>query len=374
MGSEPDPGQYVDALIEVIEECRRVLAPHGSLCLELGDTYAGAQPTVLGKFSEEWAAKYAKRSTVRAEGLIGNHNRTGDAWPLPKSLALIPETVRFTLAYGTNPHTGRTTQPWRIRNVIRWVRPNPPVGALGDKFRPATSEMLVACTSAKRFFDLDAVREPLAESTQGRMQNKGYDITLQRSRSNSDKRKTTGFAPMAGAPPLDWWNIPTHPYKGAHYATFPPDLIIKPIKAMCPERVCVECGEPSRRIVGDPEYVPSASYRGGHMNLSESARVAPGANQFVDNGGKASVIRQAPTLGWSDCGCTNPGGDNWRPGVVLDPFAGTGTVLQVATGHSRNAIGIDLDERNAELALERVGPLMLNIIDTRDKEGAVGFA
>ena len=68
-----------------------------------------------------------------------------DGWPADKSLALIPETFRFALAYGFNPHTGRTTTPWRIRNVIRWVRPNPPVGALGDKFRPATSEMVVFC-------------------------------------------------------------------------------------------------------------------------------------------------------------------------------------------------------------------------------------
>ena len=45
----------------------------------------------------------------------------------------------------------------------------------------------------------------------------------------------------------------------------------------------------------------------------------------------------------------------WRPGVVLDPFAGSGTVLAVATGHGRDAIGIDLDERNAHLAQERVG-------------------
>ena len=69
----------------------------------------------------------------------------GNGWPADKSLTLIPETFRFALAYGFNPHTGRTTTPWRIRNVIRWVRPNPPVGALGDKFRPATSEMVVFC-------------------------------------------------------------------------------------------------------------------------------------------------------------------------------------------------------------------------------------
>jgi DNA modification methylase len=62
------------------------------------------------------------------------------------------------------------------------------------------------------------------------------------------------------------------------------------------------------------------------------------------------------TLGWSDCGH-----DDWRPGCVLDPFAGSGTTLAVATGHGRDAIGIDLDERNAELALDRVGPMFLTV-------------
>jgi DNA modification methylase len=64
------------------------------------------------------------------------------------------------------------------------------------------------------------------------------------------------------------------------------------------------------------------------------------------------------TLGWSDCGH-----DNYRPGLVLDPFAGTGTTLAVAHGHGRDAIGIDIDERSADLARDRVGPLFLDIIN-----------
>ncbi len=52
--------------------------------------------------------------------------------------------------------------------------------------------------------------------------------------------------------------------------------------------------------------------------------------------------------------------DHWRSGVVLDPFAGSGTTLMVATGHGRDAIGIDIDERNAELARDRVGPMFFS--------------
>jgi DNA modification methylase len=56
------------------------------------------------------------------------------------------------------------------------------------------------------------------------------------------------------------------------------------------------------------------------------------------------------TLGWTDCGH-----DDYRRGVTLDPFAGSGTTLKVAEGLGRDSIGIDLDGRNAELAAERVG-------------------
>jgi len=56
------------------------------------------------------------------------------------------------------------------------------------------------------------------------------------------------------------------------------------------------------------------------------------------------------TVGWTDCGR-----DSWRAGVVLDPFAGSGTTLMVALGHGRDSIGIDIDSRNADLARERVG-------------------
>jgi DNA modification methylase len=66
-------------------------------------------------------------------------------------------------------------------------------------------------------------------------------------------------------------------------------------------------------------------------------------------------VRQTETLGWTDCGH-----NTWRTGTVLDPFGGSGTTLAVATGHSRNAIGIDLDVRNAELACDRIGPMFFH--------------
>ncbi|HEX8580819.1 MAG TPA: DNA methyltransferase [Acidimicrobiales bacterium] len=363
MGSETTPGAFIDALLDVVEECRRVVAPHGSICVELGDTYSGK-----GGAGGEWSDSPATTKARVKGGSTGGPPRrnTDTGWPMQKSLSMIPELFRISLAYGINPLTMRETPRWRIRNVVRWVRPNPPVGALGDKFRPGTSEMVVACVSGKRYFDLDAVRGPLTDRAEAERAAGGV-VTGESYRADPagkgyGTRKRLP-APGGGAPPLDWWKIPTAPYKGAHYATFPPALCDRPILAMCPLRVCTTCGEPSRRIVerGALEATESARIRQwdrgkNHDNDAASGGMAAGlkAGGFIPN-----HVRPATTVGWSDCGH-----DTWRPGVVLDPFAGSGTALLVATGHGRDAIGIDLDERNVELAIARIG-LFLTVEDAR---------
>jgi site-specific DNA-methyltransferase (adenine-specific) len=406
MGSEPTPGEFIDALLDVVEEADRVLAPHGSLVLELGDTYAGSgggggdylpggmregqqQFSGSGASMREsnaahWRQKNAWNSSdEKAYGLgtaprparvrrqMGNGrdwpqspgaNWKGerDGWPLDKSLCLIPELLRFALAYGFNPLTGRQTPRWRVRNVVRWCRPNPPVGALADKFRPGTSEMVVACKSRSRYFDLDAVRTPLTEPGAVKRHSTGQHNPGLGWQSNSAEIRQN----EAGAPPLDWWEpneeevvlweewrdqfgeqlwvIPTKGYPGSHYATWPPALCVRPILAMCPERVCTECGEPSRRLTSI-EHQPNRTTNGPQ---SLDRRHAQGGSP----GFPVRAERVVQDLGWTDCGH-----DAWRPGVVLDPFAGTGTTGLVATGHGRSAVLIDLDERNLHLARERIG-------------------
>ena len=667
-----------------------MLAPHGSLCFELGDTYSGS-----GGAGGDYAAGGLRDGAPAFDGsaktrrtILAPTNRPGPegrdripGWPLDKSLTLIPESFRWALAYGRNPFNGRTTDPWRVRNVVRWHRPNPPVGALGDKFRPATSDVVVACKSRTRYFDLDAVRGPGSANTHTRL--------AQRDREGTGSRRNNGkaAAPERGgnfdtlaiqdsdgtAPPLDTWVIPTAPYKGSHYAcvddqtealtpdgwkrhdqlsdgdriaaydhdrgvitwqaatfhrypyngdlvviekretsqrltpnhrvlcqsqsgtvgvrradelvssnrvpvaapfevdgsggpgvdraallgwyvtegserarkvhiyqsesanpkhvnrirdlldavradylearwrvrqssisgresievkwsidgelarwlrseapsktlsasvlgwsddesgalldalidgdghtrpsgrrqfiqkdratidtvqalccrlglrstisqrkagdysltigertwlslrgangasdpirtehyegtvwcpsvpstfwlarrngrpfitgnTFPPDLVVKPIASMCPERVCTICGEPSRRVTGEPEYVDSHSVERGDAQTIEKRQWKDGElNRQGAVGANNGAHKIVTTLGWTECDCFDTDGTKWRRGVVLDPFAGSGTTLAVATGHGRDAIGIDIDRRNVALALDRVG-------------------
>ena len=211
IGSEPTPGAYIDSLLDVVEACARVLAPHGTICLELGDTYA---------------------DTFKGGG------PGGAGWPLDKSLCLIPELFRIALVYGQNPLTGRQTDRWRARNVIRWCRPNPPVGALGDKFRPATTDMVIICRHRSRYFDLDAVRHPADEANKrpSVLRREGIPGRVDQVMNPLGDDGQRIISNPAGAPPLDWWNIPTQPYPGAHYATWPQQLCVTPIAAMCPHR------------------------------------------------------------------------------------------------------------------------------------------
>ena len=375
IGAEPDPATFLDTLLALTAEWRRVLAPHGSICVELGDTYAGSggaggdyadgglrdgQQAFSGSASMGRVGRVGKdRHPDGFSGRSSHGAGGGSGWPLPKSLCGIPHLYHLSLAYGRNLLTGEESPAgrWRVRNVVAWCRPNPPVGALGDKFRPATSYMTIATPYGKRYFDLDAVRtEPTTPDTRAEVR---YPRQMQGrvgvGGDTANGPSASGNNP-AGAPPLDYWVIPTAPYSGSHYAVYPPALCERPIKSMVPAKVCTVCGAPSERIV-ESEGV-GKSGRG-----LQTAKSLGGGRADGSAGWERTTTT---TIGWSECECPDDG-SKWRNGVVLDPFAGSGTTLMVATGHGRDAIGIDIDERNAELALDRVGPLMLTVEHLADE-------
>lgn len=335
IGSEATPGEFLDVLLDIVVECRRVLAPHGSLVFELGDTYSGSGGAG-GDYNEgglrdgqaafDGSAARAKRSGDEPRALRERTNRPGSGWPLAKCLTLIPQSFAWALAYGRNPWTGREIEPWRVRNVRPWLRTNPPVGALGGKWRPGSSYSTVACIAVRNYFDEQAIRE------------------------DSDL--------------VDWFVDNGGGYDGAHFAVFPPTVPLRFVRALTPPNVCRTCGAPSTRIVERSErserserYAAAREAIGDFNQRGREGNGVSGSRSVLNAAAGADITgAEYETIGWSDCGH-----DNARPGCVLDPFAGTGTTLMVATGHGRDAIGIDLDERNAELALQRVGPLLLGV-------------
>lgn len=390
IGSEATPADFLDTLLHLTAEFGRVLAPHGSLAIELGDTYSGSGGAG-GDYNEggmregqgpfDGSARQARRLHPDEDGRHRNsdpdrkerrYNRNengGPGWPLAKSLTGTPTLYAWSLAYGRNLLTGQPSPAgrWRIRNVIPWTRPNPPVGMLGDKFRPATSYVTVATRAADRWFDLDAVRTAYKFPNQIRAALGNFKDADNKD-SNRGALGEFNARNSAGAPPLDWylddqwtdqpepwgvddgmWKINTEGFAGSHYATWPRELVRRLVLSMCPREVCRECGKARRRIV-DAQRVAPADDRQRRVKASEfrlnSHDLPPHIGWEFNR----------TTLGWSDCGH-----NNYRPGVVLDPFVGSGTTLVTAVRCGRDAIGIDLDESNVELAKQRMKTLPLEV-------------
>jgi hypothetical protein len=376
IGSEPDPATFLDTLLALTAEWGRVLAPWGSIAIELGDTFAGSNTKPAGlvgslasgetrreeasthKYAGEWA------NPGYGDGFKGG-NPGGDGWPRPKCLALVPQLYAASLAYGRNLLTGEPSPAgqWLVRNMIVWHRPNPAVGALGDKFRPSTSYITVATRSPKRWFDLTAVRTAYAEST---IRSDGGTPSTEKFATRTDG---IGFTPKtnamthAGAPPLDaWfdehdtWTMTTQPSSLAHYAMWPAKLAERLVLSMCPAEVCGTCGEPRRRVER-MDYIKlqatnNQTERVGHVGVNGA-----GADPTFKHGRANS---SPVTLGWTDCGH-----DNYRPGVVLDPFGGTGTTNAVAELHGRDSIWVDIDERNRALVPQRMAEVSRSLFGTK---------
>jgi DNA modification methylase len=136
MGSEATPAEFIDGLLALTAEFRRVLAPHGSIAVELGDTFSGS-----GGAGGDWIEGSGQRVYKRGNVVPDPNDmpqRKGAGWPKPKSLCLTPYAYPMALAYGHNPITGQPSPAgqWMVRNMIAWARPNPPVGDLADKVRP----------------------------------------------------------------------------------------------------------------------------------------------------------------------------------------------------------------------------------------------
>ena len=333
VGIEHNPEEFIGTLLRWAAECRRVLAEHGSLVVELGDTYANS-PGAGGDYQP--GGKRDGQPRYKGSGSISRAGYPG--WPQAKSLSMVPELFRVGLVYGIHPLTGEPSPAgeWRVRNVVRWCRPNPGVGRLGDRFRAATSDLVVACMSGNRWYD----SEPVRNQTEG--------------------------------PPFDWVLLSGARYGGAHYAVMPMELAGLFVQSMCPPKVCLICGEPSRHVVETERLVdgkPTDQYwtKGrAHSPAVETAGVTSMRSE-----GQGWFGRRVLSESWTECECIHPDGlDKWRPGVVLDPFAGTGTTLASALGHGRDAIGIDIDQRNVALAEERIGRLWLEIDEGKEKAPA----
>lgn len=214
IGLEETPEAYVARLVEVFREVRRVLRDDGTLWLNLGDSYASG-----GRKTRDGDKKLPQRvsATRPQDGLK------------PKDLIGIPWRVAFALQ----------ADGWYLRQEIIWAKPNPMPESVTDRCTKSHEQIFLLSKSPRYYFDSEAIKEPAVTTEAFRFTDGGVD------KQRGHSRRHAGFngryaekIAAEGVPTLrnrrSVWTVTTKPFKGAHFATFPPDLIEPCVLAGCP--------------------------------------------------------------------------------------------------------------------------------------------
>jgi DNA modification methylase len=337
----------VEHLAGVFDEVRRVLRPDGTLWLNLGDTYATHPSGLTGE--KRWkASTLSSRDHTGAEQAGWIDKRAPGL--KPKDLVGIPWRVAFELQ----------RRGWWLRSDCVWAKPNPMPEAVRDRPTRAHDSVFLLTKSSRYFYDAYAVREPLQESTLQRLRHHLPNPTDNRtSRSKHPEGDFRRFPMLRNTSPSGrnlrtvWW-IPTQPYRGAHFATFPEKLPELCITAGTSEHgACVECGTPWTREV---RAIGGAI---GRAQKLEAALVS-GRAPVADAPGWHDGSYRRVDMGFRKrCSCATT---DTVPCLVLDPFAGSGTVLAVARRRGRRSIGIELNPDYVTLARRRSDGEVLGVV------------
>ena len=236
-----------------------------------------------------------------------NHARLGAP---PTSLLLAPERLARALV----------ADGWILRNKVAWAKTNPLPSPVANRLTNTWEPVFHLTRQRDAFYDLDAIRvalksKPVRGSERVTPARVLGELAGTRSGLQRLAREGRKGHPL-GKNPGDVWQLPTGRRRGTHFATFPDALVRRPILATVPRHVCTSCGSPwrrSRRAVRFLEGVP------------QTRPLVP-------------------------CGCNAP----TRPGLVLDPFVGSGTTCKVAAELGRDWLGIELSGEFAEQARARI--------------------
>jgi DNA modification methylase len=319
---------YICRLTAVFSEVKRVLRKDGLLWVNIGDSYNGS-----GK--KEKQVNSPKQMTNRgAQQQAGTSiSRLAD-----KNLLGIP--WRFALSLQADG--------WILRQDIIWSKGNSMPESVEDRCTKSHEYLFLFAKSANYYFDVEAIKEK-ATST---------DNSL-RDRDNTKLNNTPGRERMNGLTTNHYtarnkrsvWNINCEANSEFHYASFPRKLVRVPILASTSEKgCCPSCGKGWKRISDH------ATFYEGSMVGSDPQRKY--GNREYGRGPKNNLGASiASTLGWEvGCKC-GVGEEDLVPSVVLDCFAGTGTVGVVALDYGRHFWGIDLNCDYLEMSERRTAPM-----------------
>ena len=237
LGLENTPEQYVQKMVEVFREVRRVLKDDGTLWLNLGDSYSNQ------KSGDTYSGFNARYSGTGLDGgkqaqTFANYDKSHkiEFGIRSKNLLGIPWRVAFALQ----------ADGWYLRQDIIWHKPNPMPESVTDRCTKSHEYIFLLSKSSKYYFDNESIKEPLSVSSISRLKQ---NIELQNGsdRANGQQKKNGNLKAVGDIQSekrnkRSVWTVTTKPYKGAHFAVFP-DTLITP---------CILAGSNYNDIVLDP--------------------------------------------------------------------------------------------------------------------------
>ncbi len=335
LGIEATPEAYVAKIVDVFREVRRVLRDDGTLWLNLGDSYAHSQP---GRNRNGTGGQIVRPYGDSSLGRVQDGDATKKHGLKNKDLVGIPWRVAFALQ----------ADGWYLRQDIIWHKPNPMPESTTDRCTKAHEYIFLMTKSAQYFYDAEAIKEKSSSFAEGiktkiKFGGEKYgdlEDKLFRTKSGNE------YISAGTRNKRSVWTITTKPFKEAHFATFPPDLIEPCVLAGTSEiGACTQCKTPYERILEKGD-IPERSTRDNTLG------VIPGRDKTTRLNSVEMKVIPSKTIGWKQmCNCNS---DTVEPCIVLDPFNGAGTTGVVAVQHNRSYIGIELNPDYLEMANKRI--------------------
>jgi DNA modification methylase len=324
---------YLCHLRTVMGECWRVLRNDGTLWVNIGDSYASGE---IGRH-DGYNPTRANGSTTHKPFGPRQQRKVTTGLP-PKNLCGIPQRLALALQ----------ADGWYWRSEIIWEKPSCMPENVTDRPTRSHEQVLLFSKQTQYFWDRDAVRKPMGHpgirhtvyGQEGRgILGRGHGGLL-----------TQRGDPVVGRNCRTVWSLPSEPFSGAHFATFPTALVHTCVLAGTSEHgVCSACGAPWRRDVERQRLLDGQPFHAEAFSRpDEPYRPKP-------NGiGHARYRTRTHERGWSPtCACDAPR----AAAVVFDPFVGSGTTVHVACALGRDGIGTDLSAPYLrDIAQPRIAP------------------
>lgn len=327
LGLESRPEYFVENLVFLFDMLKPKLRDDGALWVNLGDTSMGGNQGKGGGHTN-FGKKYEDRNSPISNAPTSfKHSEIQR-----KSQSCIPDLFKILMIYQSG---------WVCRSDVIWEKPNATPQSIEDTFTPCYERFFFFTKNPMYYFE-QQFEPSISKSKKTRMKSYSesskkvpskkvkskYQLDFEYELPNSELRNKRNV-----------FHVNTKPFKGSHFATFPPKLIRTPILACCPKEICVSCGK--------VKYYKKIKEDVKRVNTRPDKNVRPDGLERPPNDweprktiGKELIV----------CNC----GTRFEPGVVLDPFMGAGTTGVVAQELNRNWIGFELNKDYIKMAEKRI--------------------